>query len=236
MDLVLNASLSGLAAAQKAMDSTAHNLANVSTPGFQAQHSMFENLHTAEVANNQKIPFGVSSATGWKNQHTGSLRYTGEQLDLAVDGKGYFTVDTPAGIAYTRVGRFHLDESGTLKTVQGFTVLGNKGPVTVESGNIRIEADGSVLSDGVKVNQLDIAESEGDMNPAGQGLLRPASDTRMKITESGSVLHGMLEQSSVNMFREMTDMMILMRYAQANQKAARSGDDASEQILRAARL
>jgi flagellar basal-body rod protein FlgF/flagellar basal-body rod protein FlgG len=157
------AACSALKTQTNALEIAANNLANVSTSGFRGQIASFQSLlvQTAgqqmgsweRLVNEQAVLQGSHLDLG-----QGSLEKTGNPLDVAIDGPGFFAVQTKAGTLYTRNGSFHLTSSGQLVSANGDPVLGASGPISVPAGQVSISADGTVSVEGAVVNKLQIAE------------------------------------------------------------------------------
>src|ERR1700759_4686280 len=135
MENSLLVSLSQQLAAYRAMDVIANNIANVSTPGFKREAAKFQE-YVAEMrpAEGQKGPQPVSfvkEAGVVRDSSQGNIEQTGAPFDLAISGKGYFAVQTPGGLRYTRDGHFTLDGNGNLVTSQGYQVQGDGGAITI---------------------------------------------------------------------------------------------------------
>src|SRR5262249_16950221 len=153
----------------------------------------------------------------------GTLRPTGNDLDLAIQGNGFFAVQTPEGVRYTRVGRFQLDQNGTLVTSQGYPVLAGGGSGTInpadgpikaaEDGPINVAEDGSISTDLARNGQLLTVVGKLDVvDFANRQGLTPTQDnlfdagTQAPTTATGKVAQRMLEDSNVNPIVEMTSM------------------------------
>jgi flagellar basal-body rod protein FlgF len=153
----------------------------------------------------------------------GALRFTGNNLDLALVGKGHFTIDTPNGRRYTRDGSFGLDGAGRLTTKEGNPVLGVAGPITLDRGEVKIAADGTVSQGGTVKGTL----LRTDLDPAsiateGTNLYTGTATG----TATASVRQNHLESSTVNVVSEMVDLIRVMRAFEANQKSVHAHDEA----------
>lgn len=136
------------------LDYVTHNLANVNTPGFKAEY-----LHFARMTQND----GLAPESGQMavNFESGTLQETGNPLDAALEGDGFFVVEAgPGGSAYTRQGNFTLDRDGYLVTAAGDKVLGASGPIQVEGDRISIDDQGRVISDGDEAGRLRVVRFE----------------------------------------------------------------------------
>ena len=220
------AATAGLIAKMQALDVAANNLANVGTTGFKAQREFYRTLQT-QMAN------GQSAATGQINRainnfgvlggarvdmSAGSLDRTGNDLDAAIDGPGFFTVRSPAGTSYTRNGSFLLGPHGELLTGGGDAVIGKNGPIKLPPGQVSIEANGSISVNGNVVDQLHIAEFKDAPTMIGATLFQAPASGEQPATQS-SVRQGFLEASNINAIAGGTSLVMLQRQAEMLQKA-----------------
>ena len=151
MDNTTNIALSRLAAESRAVDITANNIANASTPGYQAERLVFADWLVAQRGTDaprggQNLIFTQDRAT-YRDQSQGSFSHTGNPLDLAIGGQGYFTVQTANGVRLTRAGRFAPDATGAITDSAGNTLLGSTGqPLKLGSTDrdISVAADGTI--------------------------------------------------------------------------------------------
>ncbi|RYF50416.1 MAG: flagellar hook-basal body protein [Comamonadaceae bacterium] len=212
------------------------NLANVLTPGYkrgvavQAQQGASFAAHLNNAAAVGEGAGGVAAplldiAT---DARAGTLKSTGQSLDVALAGKGYFEVATDAGPAYTRRGSFRLDPRGQLVTAQGYPVMGISGEIVLDSANALIAASGAITTrDGTPVAQLKVVEFEGDAGPRPIGDGLHAAAPGMKLVGEGDVQlrQGFLENSNVSATYEMTSMIHAMRHFESMQKVVQGYDD-----------
>jgi flagellar basal-body rod protein FlgF len=144
-----NALLIGLSrqvALSRELDVVANNIANMNTTGFKADGSLFEEyLNSAARAADTRVSFVQDRAT-WIDMSAGALERTGNALDVAINGDGFFAVQTQRGVRYTRNGSFQINPSGQLVTAQGDPVLGDGGPITFQPTDrqISISPDGTI--------------------------------------------------------------------------------------------
>ncbi|MCB0393019.1 MAG: flagellar basal-body rod protein FlgF [Bdellovibrionales bacterium] len=255
--------LSGAMAQDLRMETIANNMANVNTPGFKRDEQVFREYLTAyekqdDVIQVPKIPASiesfyalqagdrgyVDSAGTYTDQAQGSLRSTGNQLDVALEGEGYFEVLTPQGIRYTRSGSFTLSPEGRLISKQGFPVLrrgeGAENPETrfIEIGNttnITFSGNGSIFSNGAEVGALSV------VNVSDQNALRKVGGLMYGLKENyqatvanvpnPSMRQGFLENSNVNIIQEMTDMIGATRVFESTQKAIQAYDSMNDKLV-----
>ena len=148
------AACTALMARTEALETIANNLANVSTAGFRASHNVFSSLLATtgnsplSVLNQDANDYGVLSGTQLDTSQ-GALVKTNNDLDLAMEGPGYFAVQTAAGPVYTRGGNFRVSPVGQLITAAGDPVMGdNNRPITIIGAPVSISADGTISSNG----------------------------------------------------------------------------------------
>jgi flagellar basal-body rod protein FlgF len=241
MDNSLLVSLSQQLAAYRAMDVIANNLANASTPGFKREAAKFEEYITKlRPAEDQKGPQSMSfvkDAGVMRDSSQGNIEQTGAPYDVALTGKGYFSVQTPAGLRYTRDGHFSLDANGNLVTSQGFQVQGDGGAITItpNDGDINIAPDGTISSvvNGVgnQLGKLKIVDFADTSALVKQGAnLDSTAQTPTAATGSG-VRQGALEASNVQPVIEISHMIEVMRAYEATATLAKSQEDMMRQAI-----
>jgi len=209
-------------------DVIANNLANATVIGFKRDKISFQNMlmgsrpgatGTAQGPSVSPDPNLVHIQTDFSD---GSLRPTGNSLDLAIEGRGFFKIQTPDGVRYTRKGNFSRDEQGLLMTQDGNPVLGKGGPITISGTNVVIDEAGKVSVDGSEVGQLDLvvlAQPEL-LQKAGATLFRAAEGNEERpLPETTIVRQGYLEDSNVNVPQEMVSMIHSLRAFESYQKA-----------------
>ncbi len=215
MDRGLYIAASGMLAEQVRQEQIANDLANASTPGYKADRTaqrafgdmMLANSATGQVIGPQGTAVQVDAVqTDWAPQ---PARDTGEPLDFAITGEGYFAVRTPEGTRYTRNGQFTVSPQGTLTTAQGAEVLGRDG------GPVRVGADGRVDPRLLQVVNLANPRKDGDSLVAGAPAGGP----------TGPVRAGALEGSGADPARSMVDMIASLRAFEAGQRVITTIDE-----------
>ncbi len=218
-----------MVAEQLRQDLLANDLANANTPGYKpdrASQASFGDMVLANTATGEVVgpmSMGVQIAAVETDLTQGSMRQTGEPMDVALEGDGFLAVQTAAGTRYSRGGRLVVDAEGRLATAAGLPLLGTTGqPIVVgkESGVV-IGPDGTVTVDGRAAGQLAIvalagARKEGDSLFAG---------TPATLATPAAVRQGMLESSGVDAARAMVDMLVSLRTFEATQRVLRTIDD-----------
>jgi flagellar basal-body rod protein FlgF len=240
----------GALVAQSQADVIANNLANVSTSGFKRTLLQVQSAPELGLYRRQTDPTtaldgtttGSPSAqfigalgTGAQVADTpsvfeqGPLQSTGNSLDLAIEGNGFFTLQTPQGIRYTRDGQFARDGQGYLVTMDGDRVLGRNGPIQLQTGSVQIAADGTVRQNNQTIDQLRVVDfanltavrPEGDNRFVDTGAGRPALDTKSSVNQ------GYLEGSNANVVRSMVDLITAQRWFEANEQVIKTQDTAN---------
>ena len=241
MDNSLLVSLSQQLAAYRSMDVIANNLANVSTPGFKRESAKFEEFVTKVAPSEgqtgmQSVSF-VKDAGISRDISQGNIQATGAPFDLAINGNGYFVVQTQAGLRYTRDGHFSLDAGGNLVTSEGYQVQGDGGAITIAptDGDINIAPDGTISSvvRGVgnqlgKVKVVDFANDDA-LTKEGANLY---STSQTANTAVGTTMRqGALEGSNVQPVIEISKMIEVMRAYEATATLSKSQEDLMRQAI-----
>ena len=225
MDSGFYAACTALMGRTQALDLVANNLANISTPGFRAQHEIFRSL----LASSSLTPMsGLNQAInnysvlgGSELDFTqGNLEKTGNDLDLAIQGAGFFVVQTANGRAYTRNGNFHVSAKGKLVTAEGDTVVGETGPIDIVGGPVSVSSDGTISVNGVLAGQLKIVNFPTGTNLTNVGSTDFSAPAKSEIAAPGaSIQQGSLEGSNVNPVTSAVELVTLQRYAELMQRA-----------------
>jgi flagellar basal-body rod protein FlgF len=209
----------------EALDTLANNLANVNTAGFKEQKSFFTALNVAlESPDASPLASAINTmvTTGnMLNLSAGPLTQTHRDLDVALEGNGFLTVETPAGLRYTRNGNLTTNAKSVLCTADGFPVLGDAGPITLPQGTRVINQDGQVLVDGTMVGRLKLAafDDPNSLRCEGNSLFASAkSGDTPKAANGVTVRQGFQEQSNVNPILATVRMMEILRHFESIQK------------------
>ncbi|MEZ0226480.1 MAG: flagellar basal-body rod protein FlgF [Alphaproteobacteria bacterium] len=199
---------------------TSNNIANMSTPGFKAQNVMFLDYIT-QPKNGAPINQSYDYAT-YRDLTMGNMTQTYNPLDMAINGSGYFVVQTDEGIRYTRDGSFALNTESQLVDQSGNVVIGETGnPLVVQpqAKQITVSVDGSISSEIGDIGKLKLVsfENEQALTKIGANLY-DAGNMPELVLENRFVSQGVLEGSNVNPIAEMNKMITLMRMFQATQQ------------------
>jgi flagellar basal-body rod protein FlgF len=226
-----NALLVGLSrqmAVSRELDIVANNIANIDTTGFKADNAAFSEYLMPGARDNdfatgkdRRISF-VEDRASWIDFSPGAMHRTGNPLDVAVDGKGFFVVQTPRGQRYTRNGAFAINATGQLVTSEGDQVLGTGGPITFQStdhdvivspsGTISVR-DGAGTADAQR-GQLQLAAFDRPQllqKDSSSTFLAPAGVTAGPVPQGTRVAQGAVEKSNVNAVAEMARMIQITR-------------------------
>jgi flagellar basal-body rod protein FlgF len=225
MDSGYYAACTALVSRTQALDTIANNLANASTVGFRAGHDVFSSvLAGAENASGPALDqvinsYGILSGTTL-DQSQGALQKTGNDLDLGIQGPGYFVAQTPNGPMYTRNGAFQISSHGQLITSTGDAVMGDVGVISVLPGKVSISADGTISSNGAVSGKLKIVEFPAgtELMSAGNTYYSAPAKTATPAANS-TVQQGMLESSNVNPIAGMVELVTAQRSAEMMQRA-----------------
>jgi flagellar basal-body rod protein FlgG len=247
----------GMAAQQFNLDNIANNLSNSSTAGFRTRRLQFEdliyqNLVTPGSAATQQttvdglqVGLGTRTASSEVIQTQGDFNNTGNPLDLAVQGAGFFQVTMPDGtIAYTRAGMFHLDNQGNIVTADGnplnpqVSIPANALTVTVGSdGTVTVTQPGQTQAAQVGTIQLATFQNPGGLNSIGQNLFQQTTASGDPIVGTpggsdglGTLQQGVLEQSNVDVVAEFVNMIIAQRSYEANSRIVSAADQMLQEL------
>lgn len=210
----LYVALSAQVALEKRLDTIAHNIANVNTPGFRATGVRF----AEEVARAGQIDIAyVSGGREYISTQSGPLVQTGNALDIAVQGDAWFAIDGKTGPIYTRDGRMRIAESGALETLNGNAVLDAGGaPILLEAGGgvPNIAADGMITQNGRQVGAIGLFSIDAAANlarAANSGVVPDRQAVPVLDFTKNKIVQGSIEGSNSNPIAEMTHMINVSR-------------------------
>lgn len=233
MDRLIYIAMTGAQQLLQQQAVTAHNLANASTAGYKAETTAFR---VAQV-NGPGLPtraYAVTSTPG-TDLSAGTLQETGRELDVAIQGDGFFAVEGRDGTeAYTRAGSFDISPDGELITRTGLTVMGEGGPITIApDSKVAIGSDGTVsatingqsAANVTVVGKLKlVTAAQGELVKSGDGLFRPRTGGTLDADPAVTVVAGRLESSNVSPVSAMVDMINLARAFDLQMKLLQSVD------------
>ncbi|AYM96397.1 flagellar hook-basal body protein [Acidovorax sp. 1608163] len=256
MQEILAINLQSMRQDMQKLDQISSNMANAITPGYQRgtlsrlpisiSSGNFSAMVESGMVANGAASRAAGSAQGVHLQmdtKPGVLKATGQSLDIAIAGPGYFEVATPSGPAYTRQGNFRLDERGRIVNSSGFPLIGKGGeiflkserPVIDEQGNIfdKNEAD-RLPETSTVLDKIKLIESEDSktFHRLGDGLITFDGGVRELAESDRKLKQGFLENSNVNTMQEMVQLMETMRHFEAMQKITLAYDEMTGQAIK----
>jgi len=235
-----------LAALERWQETTAQNIAAASVPGFRKMTTSFAGVladvmqATSESDGSGKTSRGVMpTEVRSLDLEPGELRSTGEELDFAIQGAGFFQVQRPDGsTAYTRDGSFHANEERVLVNRKGFPLLGDGGPITIrpEGGRISVNAEGTLIQGDTPVGKIAIQNFSTDakLRYSGDGLIVPEDpNVQPQPVEKPNIVGGAIEGSNVKPLQEMVNLIAISRAYEASQRVINSYDESSDKTIQA---
>lgn len=229
--------LAGALALERRLDVLSHNIGNVQTTGFKKDRPIFATVlgqtSSPSVAGIDLFPL-IQGLPPDRSQ--GVLAFSGEPLDVALQGEGFLVAETPDGLRYYRGGKLHRNADGNLVTHNGDPLVGKKGAITVPPGEIVIDSTGTITVNNVTVDTLRLDQVPKGVDIAKVGDLYwtvPDKTTRAKET---TVHQGMLEKSNVNPSLDMVELIKVTREYEQMQKAIRAMDEMASQAIQAGRV
>ena len=201
----------------------ANNISNAQTPGFKKDVPLFESLLTDSFSRFQTSPLDGTRTLFQQ----GGIQKSGNPLDVAIEGGGFFKVKTPVGTRYTRAGNFVLNKEGVLTNPDGFPILGKDGEITLRGQNVSVETDGTVQVDGEARGRIALATFP-DLNTLKKEghTLFSAEFPETETEASDFILHqGSLESSNVNSIEEMANYIDALRSFESCLKIIQSQDE-----------
>lgn len=253
--------VSGAMAQSARMDTIANNIANVNTPAFKKDGQLFKEYLTSyekqmDVIEAPRDPASIESfynMNGGDKSYVdnvgtftdfaqGSLKLTGNPLDVALEGKGFFEVLSPQGVRYTRNGTFHIDADGRVVTKDGYPVLtnGTQAPqdrvvrVTGE-GQMLVGRNGEITKNDQNLGTLSVVNVKNPdaFQKVGSSLYKLRDNIAQQTAPATdfSVHQGSVEMSNVNIIQEMTDMIGATRTFESTQKAIQAYDQMNDKLI-----
>lgn len=242
---------SGALAYEKRLQIISNNIANANTVGYKMDHGSFEFIDPANLP--ASLATGASEMTTSQIQNfwfqfnsytdfsTGSLKNTGNDFDLALIGDGFFCIQKPDGVHYTRKGDFTLDAEGMLVTRNGYPVIGDGGEISLKQAEnpqkikaFEVDEEGNVYVNGQQAGSLRIVTfPEPDkLLKMGDTLFKPAENSPPPQEATGArVSQGFVELSNVDVVKMMTEMIEVLRGYETYQKVIRSADETSAKSI-----
>ncbi len=229
MDRSIFVALSGAMAQQKRLETASYNISNADTAGYKKQGNVFSAIFTDAL---KAYPVDDGNEV---DMTQGAIRNTGNQLDMAIMGNGFFVVKTPQGERYTRQGDFAVNAEGILSTKEGYPVLGEGGEIRIIGEKIVVNEAGEV-SGGKKMpkNQLSLVSFDENTKFTKEGQYYSVLSGGVNKTPALgeiSVVQGNLEVSNVNAAKEMVNLIEIIRRYDSQGKMIQTLDDMTKKAI-----
>lgn len=229
----LYTAIAGMMNQQTMMEVIANNLANAGTTGYKRDELSFGGVLNdlmGPVDPYNRLTLDEFTAQFTTDFSLGPIRYTGKALDLAIDGDGFFVIQHPGGIRYTRDGNLLTNDNGLLVTAEGYPVLGQQGTITLPSTqDVYVDNEGQITINGRVIDKIMIVDF-----PKPYQLIKGGNNTfinqgQAPFDSSARIRQGYLEMSNANPVYEMVKMIEAMRVYEAYQKTIQLFNDTLEQ-------
>lgn len=226
MDSGYYAAMTGLVARTQALDTAAANLANAQTPGYRAEREYFRSVLLGSDALDSQLGHTVNNfgllGGDRLSMNQGPLQPTGNPLDLAIEGQGFFQVQTANGLRYTRDGSFHRSPAGVLVTGKDEPVLSTTGQsIAIPPGDVSVGADGvvSVAGGAVATVGVFMFPPSADLTPEGANRYIAPQGVPPVLVKDADVHQGALESANQDTVQGTLDLVVMQRQAEMMQKA-----------------
>lgn len=231
---------------ERKFTASANNLANLDTPGFKADGLTFREVLMKKIG--PRYMKAYKETVPYLDTQQGFLEPTHNPLHFSIVGEGFFKVQTPKGVAYTRAGNFTLDAERRLVTSQGYPVLANGAPVVLDPGmaaeglvtmdnlKLRVSPDGLLSIDGTEIARLDVVTFDdlSKLKKIGENLyISEGAQEAMAINYE--IRQGFVEKSNVNPIKEMVNLIEIQRTFESVQRSIRGLDEATEKLIETTR-
>jgi flagellar basal-body rod protein FlgF/flagellar basal-body rod protein FlgG len=226
MDSGYYAAMTGLVARTQALDTAAANLANAQTPGYRAEREYFRSVLLGPDAQDSQLGQTVNNygllGGDRLSMAQGSLTQTGNPLDLAIAGQGFFQVQTSNGPRFTRDGNFHRAPNGRLVTAAGELVLSTTGqPIPIPPGEVTVGADGVLSVAGGTVATVGVFTfpAGAELTPEGANRYVAPKGVAPVLSKAAEVHQGAIESANQDVIQGSLDLIVMQRQAEMMQKA-----------------
>jgi flagellar basal-body rod protein FlgF len=236
MDTGIYVSLSGQLAMEKRLETIAQNIANANTAGYRASGIDFSSI----VSRMSPLPTDfASTGENFIDEQSGGFRKTGGSLDVAVQGTGYLSFETPQGVFYSRDGRLSMQPDGRLVSVSGYPVLDSSGGqvlIDPRGGPPTIGHNGAVFQDGARRGQLGLFKvslDDGYVRFENSGIIPKREAELVTSFANNRILQGYIEESNVNPINEMVRLIEVTRAFESIAALSERAQDAQRAAIQA---
>jgi flagellar basal body rod protein FlgG len=205
------AALSGMRARMDALDRLASDIANASTAGYKTERGGTVQADRPSFGATLQSAVDVANGESRMDLRSGALAPTGRELDVAIQGQGFFAVQTAQGERYTRNGHLSRGTDGTLTTDEGQPVLGASGPIKIGTGTVEVDADGTVRSGGSIAGKLRVVQFPDAVKLYREGGSQFRADVPPETVGKPSISSGSLEQSNVSVVERVAELTDVTR-------------------------
>lgn len=205
--------LSGMTTRLEELDRIAGDLANIGTPGYKVERATTRTVEREAFAAALESAVDVTPGPRRIDFRPGTIATTGRDLDVAIDGKGFFVVETEAGPRYTRNGAFTRRADGVLVTTQGEPIAGEAGEIKLGKGEVSIDAQGNIATGGTVVGRIQVVEfdAETDLARESGARFRAIPGASPHAADTVRLIAGSLEQSNASVVELMAKMTEVSR-------------------------
>ena len=222
-------SASGMLPRMLKQETFANNMANINTVGYKKDGVFLHKFKQAQEGLITDLDWEIPMVHDvYIDFAQGEVHQTKETLDVAIEGSGFFVIQTPDGEQYSRNGKFSLTPEGVLVDKNGFEVLSDSGPITIAGDEIVISQDGTVSGDGASIAKIRVVDFKQpySFNKTGFGYFISTDESGAAFnSENYQIRQGYIEGSNVNIIEQMVDMLISFRAYEAGQKAIQAQDE-----------
>lgn len=229
MDKSIYVALSGAVLHEKRMEILTDSIANVNTPGYKKQKAVFEEA-LAEGTGLRTFAMLDDVVT---DMSQGVAERTGRKLDAALNGNGFFVLNTPEGPRYTRDGSFTISTNGILMSKDGYPVMGNNGTIKLTSADVAMDAEGNIKDGDAVAGKLKVVTFDDTRSLVRIGSLfaAPAGMVEKQAGPLTQVEQGVIEMSNVSAVKAMTSMIEAMRSYESHTKMIQTIDDMTKKAI-----
>lgn len=240
MSTVIGQTSSSMDALLDKYTTVSNNIANASTTGFKRTLSLFSTKLDAALSDKAKETLGSEEVEGRQviDFSAGQIVRTDNSMDVALNGGGFLTLETPNGLRYTRGGTLNVNTLGQLVDAGGRIVAGQNGPVVIPRDtpveDVKIASDGTVSTLTGEIGKLKLVEFNDvgqELTPAGYGTFQAADDTAAQPATKTKIVQGFQESSNVKVMDEMVNLMTLSRIYEMNVNVLKRRGENSSAVL-----
>ncbi|WP_226551522.1 flagellar hook-basal body complex protein [Celeribacter naphthalenivorans] len=233
MDSAGYTTLTRMVGLNRELQAIANNIANVSTTGFRKEGLLFSE-HISALGKDEDSLSMANANVRLTNNAQGPLTATGGTYDLAIEGDGFFLIDTPDGQALTRNGAFTTNQQGELTTHDGYQLLDNGGAaifIPPDAKTVAVAADGTLSADGVPLSQIGLYMPEDPTSMTRNNGVRFYTDGGIVPQEEAVILQGYVENSNVNAITEVARMIEVQHAYTLGQKFSEQEDERIKSVI-----